>query len=168
MQINFSNFIKNGFHYLTLTVLMLSVAIFINFKLYSAQALKAEQIASLQDFIKQNPLVIQKSSSDIELKSNQTSKEILIIIEKFMQGYPELKLKSLSLNKKEGKRFLISLSLDATFEDYTNFIEDITLKSPINESFPFVLEINTYTLDLKRYESSESQNFQSTFIIHTL
>ena len=168
MQINFSNFIKNGFHYLTLTVLMLSVAIFINFKLYSAQALKAEQIASLQDFIKQNPLVIQKSSSDIELKSNQTSKEILIIIEKFMQGYPELKLKSLSLNKKEEKQFLISLSLDATFEDYTNFIEDITLKSPINESFPFILEINTYTLDLKRYESSESQNFQSTFIIHTL
>ena len=85
-----------------------------------------------------------------------------------MQGYPELKLKSLSLNKKEEKRFLISLSLDATFEDYTNFIEDITLKSPINESFPFVLEINTYTLDLKRYESSESQNFQSTFIINTL
>ena len=60
MKINLSNFFKSGFQYLVLTVLMLSFAIFVNFRIYQAENIKAEQISSLQDFIKKNPLVIKK------------------------------------------------------------------------------------------------------------
>lgn len=168
MKINLSNFFKSGFQYLVLTVLMLSFAIFVNFRIYQAENIKAEQISSLQDFIKKNPLVIKKPIQEYEMQSFESPKQILITFEKFMQDYPDLKLKSLSLTEKEENSYLVSLSIDSTYENYINFIDDLSLKSPITSEFPFIVEISTYKLDIPSLDNKDSSNFKSTFLIHTL
>ena len=168
MQINLSNFLKSGFHYLVLTVLMLSFAIFLNFKIYKAESIKSEQISNLQEFISENPLVLNKPIESFQIAKVESPKQILIIFEKFMQGYPDLKLKSLSLNEKSEGLYIVSLSVDSTSQDYINFIDDLSLKSPINSEFPFVVEFSDYKLDIPSLDSLKVSNFKSTLVIHTL
>tara|TARA_Y100001970_G_C14212725_1_gene847847 strand:- start:551 stop:994 length:444 start_codon:yes stop_codon:yes gene_type:complete len=147
---------------------MLSFAIFVNYKIYQSENFKAEQISSLESFINKNPLFINKPIFEYEMQSFESPKQILITFEKFMQNYPDLKLKSLSLTEKEENSYLVSLSIESTFENYINFIDDLSLKSPVTSDFPFVVEINTYKLDVPSLDSNDSSNFKSTFLIHTL
>ena len=102
------------------------------------------------------------------MQSFESPKQILITFEKFMQDYPDLKLKSLSLTEKEENSYLVSLSIDSTYENYINFIDDLSLKSPITSEFPFIVEISTYKLDIPSLDNKDSSNFKSTFLIHTL
>lgn len=168
MQINFSNFFKNGFHFLVLTVLMLGFAIFVNYRIYTQENLKAEQIASLQSFMQANPLVIQKSNLEHQLISDLQPKQILISIEKFFQDFEDIQIKSLSLNKKQDREFVVNLSLHTTYAQYIRLIDLLTFKSPLSQDFPYLVEINQFSLNLASFESAETQDFTFSFIIYTL
>lgn len=168
MRINFSNFFKNGFHFLALTVLMLCFSIFVNFRIYQIENSKSLQINSLKDFIKSNPLIIEKSEGDFDLKSQASSKEILINIENFLNLYPDVLVKNLSLKLSEENKYVLSMTFESTFQDYIDLIDDLTVKSPIASDFPFVVELSDFKLDLPALDSDETQVFKTSIIIHTL
>ena len=168
MQINFSNFFKNGFHFLALTVLMLCFSIFVNFRIYQIENSKSLQINSLKDFIKNNPLIIEKSEGDLDFSSIDSSKEILINVENFLNSYPNILVKNLSLKLSSDNQYLLSLTFESTFQDYIDLMDDISVKSPINSDFPFVVELSEFKLDLPALDSTETQVFKTSIIIHTL
>ena len=60
---NFQKFIQNGYHYLLLTIVLLTFAIFMNFNILQKESALKGQIQTFKDFVAEN--------SDLQLQSEQ-------------------------------------------------------------------------------------------------
>lgn len=150
---NLNQFLKNGYHYLLLTLTCLALGVFVLLKIHSIEASTQAQILAFKDYVDKNPAQV-SSIESLQIPSFDKD-QILIQFESIINDSFDDKLEQISIKDHKEDKFVLEFRIYSKYSDILKFNDLILSNNPSNPSFPFLVEKTKFDLDFDRFKNPD-------------